>query len=134
MKLPREDGYVHTDDSYQPMSVREFLKQFKNKEWCDGTDYKGNWRYSKITKEKLFDPAENVNSFDDLVDRLYQKEKEYFKDRNNAVQTLKNLGMLQSPPADSAYNTIKYELWPRQIIQLYGKDYFDKNFNRLGQV
>ena len=134
VKLPREDGYVHTDDSYQPMSVREFLKQFKNKEWCDGIDYKGNWRYSKITKEKLFDPAENVNSFDDLVDRLYQKEKEYFKDRNDAVQTLKNLGMLQSPPADSAYNTIKYELWPRQIIQLYGKDYFDKNFNRLGQV
>ena len=82
----------------------------------------------------MFDPAENVNSFDDLVDRLYQKEKEYFKDRNDAVQTLKNLGMLQSPPADSAYNTIKYELWPRQIIQLYGKDYFDKNFNRLGQV
>jgi hypothetical protein len=35
------------------------------------------------------------------------------------------------------YNTsIEYItslFWPKQIIQLYGKEFFDKYFNRLGQ-
>jgi hypothetical protein len=36
------------------------------------------------------------------------------------------------------YNTstdyIRELFWPKQIIQLFGKDFFDKYFNRLGQV
>lgn len=131
VNLPGDNGYVHTSNAYRPMSVREFLKTFGNKEWID-YDYGRNRKY-KIKKTKLFDPAENVNSFDDLIDRLYSKENNYFKTREEAAQCLKDQGMLQSPPSDYAYDTIKYELWPRQIIQLYGKDYFDKNFNKLMQ-
>ena len=131
VNLPGDNGYVHTSNAYRPMSVREFLKTFGNKEWID-YDYGRNRKY-KIKKTRLFDPAENVNSFDDLIDRLYSKENNYFKTREEAAQCLKDQGMLQSPPSDYAYDTIKYELWPRQIIQLYGKDYFDKNFNKLKQ-
>jgi hypothetical protein len=131
VNLPGDNGYVHTSNAYRPMSVREFLKAFGNKEWTD-YDYGRNRKY-KIKKTRLFDPAENVSSFNDLIDRLYSKEKNYFKTREEAAQCLKDQGMLQSPPSDYAYDTIKYELWPRQIIQLYGKDYFNKNFNKLGQ-
>ena len=134
VNLKQEDGYVHSDKSYHPMTVKEFIKQFKDKEWHDGRDYRGNERYVKIRKEKLFSPAETVKSFDDLIDRLYQKNKKYYKDRNEAAKALQYSGMLQNPPADSAYNTIKRELWPKQIMQLYGKEYFQNNFDKLGQV
>lgn len=131
VNLPGDNGYVHTTNAYRPMSVKAFLKEFGNKEWVD-YDYGRNRKY-RIKKTRLFDPAENVRSFDDLIDGLYQKEKNYFKTRDEAAQCLKDQGMLQNPPTDYAFDTIKHELWPRQIIQLYGKEYFDKNFNRLGQ-
>lgn len=133
VKLPREDGYVHSDDNYQPMSVREFIKKFKDKEWCEGTDYKGNWKYSKIRKEKLFYPNEDVKSFDDVIDRIWENEKNYYNSREEVKQSLESFGMLQNPPSDNAYDLIKNELWPKQIIQLYGKEYFKNNFDRLGQ-
>ena len=89
VNLPGDNGYVHTSNAYRPMSVREFLKTFGNKEWID-YDYGRNRKY-KIKKTKLFDPAENVNSFDDLIDRLYSKENNYFKTREEAAQCLKDL-------------------------------------------
>ena len=133
IKLPHEDGYVHSSDSYQPMSVREFLKQFKDKQWQDGYDHKGKPRYSKIHKEKLFYPNEDVKSFNDIVDRIFATDRQYYKNKEEVEKMLNDWGMLQNPPSDNAYDIIKNELWPKQIIQLYGKDYFDKNFNRLEQ-
>lgn len=133
VKLPHEDRYVHSSDNYQPMSVREFIKKFKDKEWCEGTDYKGNWKYSKIRKEKLFYPNEDVKSFDDVIDRIWKNEKDYYNSREEVKQSLESFGMLQNPPSDNAYNIIKDQLWPKQIIQLYGRDYFNNHFNRLEQ-
>ena len=133
VKLPHEDGYVHSSDNYQPMSVREFLKRFKDKEWYEYRDFNGNERYSKIRKEKLFYPNEDVKSFDDVIDRVWKMEKQYYDNREDVKQNLEDWGMLQNPPSDNAYDIIKDQLWPKQIIQLYGQDYFNNHFNRLGQ-
>ena len=133
VKLPHEDGYVHSSDNYQPMSVREFLKKFKDKEWFEYRDFKGNERYSKIRKEKLFYPNEDVKSFDDVIDRVWKMEKQYYDNREDVKQNLEDWGMLQNPPSDNAYGIIKDQLWPKQIIQLYGQDYFNSHFNRLEQ-
>ena len=133
VKLPHEDGYVKSSDNYQPMSVREFLKKFKDKEWFEYRDFKGNERYSKIRKEKLFYPNEDVKSFDDVIDRVWKMEKQYYDNREDVKQNLEDWGMLQNPPSDNAYDIIKDQLWPKQIIQLYGKDYFNNHFNKLKQ-
>lgn len=133
VKLPQADGYTHSYDSYQPMSVKQFLRQFKDKEWQDGYDRNYNPQYRKIRKEKLFYPNEDVKSFDDVIDRIWQNEKQFYNSREEVEKMLNDWGMLQTPPSDNAYDIIKNELWPKQIIQLYGKDYFNNNFNRLGQ-
>jgi len=133
VKLPHDDGYVHSSDNYQPMSVREFLKKFKDKEWYEYRDFNGKERYSKIRKEKLFYPNEDVKSFDDVIDRVWKMEKQYYDNREDVKQNLEDWGMLQNPPSDNAYNIIKDQLWPKQIIQLYGQDYFNNHFNRLEQ-
>lgn len=136
VKLPHEDGYVYTTDSYQPMSLREFLKKFKDKEWQDGYDHKGQPFYTKIHNNKIFSPNDDVHSFDELIDKVWSNKQDrgYFKTRENVEKNLRDFGLLQTPPPDYAYDTIKHMLWPKQIIQLYGKEYFDKNFDRLGQV
>lgn len=133
VNLPREDGYVHTTDSYQPMSVRQFLKQFKDKEWQDGYDYKGQPIYTKIRKQKLFNPNDDVKSFDDLVDAVMNQDRNFFKSREQVIKNLNNIGLTDKEPSKWAIDSISHMLWPKQIIQLYGQDFFNKYFNRLGQ-
>jgi hypothetical protein len=60
-------------------------------------------------------------------------EKQYYDNREDVKQNLEDWGMLQNPPSDNAYDIIKDQLWPKQIIQLYGQGYFNNHFNRLGQ-
>lgn len=133
VNLPREDGYVHTTDSYQPMSVRQFLKQFKDKEWQDGYDYKGQPIYTKIRKQKLFNPNDDVKSFDDLVDAVMNQDRKFFKSREQVIKTLNDIGLTDKEPSKWAIDSISHMLWPKQIIQLYGQGFFNKYFNRLGQ-
>ena len=133
VNLPREDGYVHTTDSYQPMSVRQFLKQFKDKEWQDGYDYKGQPIYTKIIKQKLFNPNDDVKSFDDLVDAVMNQDRKFFKSREQVIKNLNDMGLTDKEPSKWAIDSISHMLWPKQIIQLYGQDFFNKYFNRLGQ-
>lgn len=135
VNMPEDDGYVKTTNAYVPMTVKEFLKKFSDREWQDGYDYKGQPVYYKIRKEKLFNPNEDVSGFNDLVDRVWanKKERKFYKSREQVEKNLKEAGLLQSPPSDFAFDYIKGILWPKQIIELYGKEWFDEHFNRLGQ-
>lgn len=134
VNLPGEDGYVKSTTSYIPMSKRDFLKKFGDKKWQDGYDYKGQPVYMSMKNHKLFKPNEDCKTFDDLVDRLYRQDRKFYKSREQIVKNLKDMGMLSKTPERYATDTISSVLWPKQIIQLYGKDYFEDNFDRLGQV
>ena len=135
VKLPGKEGYVRTSDNYQPMTPKQFLRKFGNKEWFY-TWKDGKEQFRKITKEKWFYPNEDCKSFDDLVQRVYDIEtaKGWPTDMEDLRQGLELMGMLQTPPSPSAYQDIKLFLWPKQIIQLYGREYFNDNFDRLGQL
>ena len=127
----QEDGYVHSNQSYQPMTVKEFIKKYGNKEWWVGNDNNYQPRYSKFRKEKLFNPNDDVNSFDDLIKASANERKD--KSIENAKKNLDFMGFFENPPSQYAIDCMKRLLYPKQIIQLYGKEFFDSHFNRLGQ-
>jgi hypothetical protein len=135
VKWPGEEGYVRTSDNYQPMTPKQFLRKFRDKEWFDGWKG-GKEQFRKITKEKWFYPNEDCKSFDDLIQRVYDVDTAngWQTDMEDLRQGLELMGMLQTPPSPNAYQDIKIFLWPKQIIQLYGREYFNDNFDRLGQL
>ncbi|MBP5456552.1 MAG: hypothetical protein J6Y37_08635 [Paludibacteraceae bacterium] len=124
VNLPNKDGYVSTIEKYVPMSRRDFVRRFQKRQ---------NAHDGRVKNEKVFAPAENVLSFDDLVKHVYTSNRSFFENEEDARQGLKSIGMLSNPPSDYARTMIRQMLWPKQIIQLYGKGYFDDEFNRLGQ-
>jgi len=134
VNLPTEKGYVDTTKPYQPLTRKQFIKQFANKQFQDGYDKNWQPKYKKIKRERLFLPNENVKDFNDLVDKIYQQDRKYYKSREEVEQNLKQAGLLQKTPTGLAQDYIKHHLWPKQIIQLYGKDYFQQHFDRLGQT
>ncbi len=129
---PTERGYANTMKSYQPVSVKEFLRMYRDKEWVMGNDSNYKPIYSKIRKEKLFNPNDNVETFDDLIN-AFAEHSSRKKSTERAKENLEFMGFFDNPPSNYAIDCMRRLLYPRQIIQLYGKDFFDKYFNRLGQ-
>ena len=116
-----KEGYVSTTNAYIPLTVKQFVKKY-GKQWED-----------KKNRDKVFLPNEDVRDFDDFADHVVKYMSDFFSTREEAKNGLKSTGLLSKEPPQNAISTLQNLLWPKQIIQLYGKDFFDKYFNPLGQ-
>jgi hypothetical protein len=118
--------------NYIPMSRKAFYKMVKNMEFYG--DYGSR---EKIRNQKLFYPTEDVISKENVAKKYYERFNRMHGDSlEDTVKWLDDVGFFDGEKL--LYNTstdyIRELFWPKQIIQLFGKDFFDKYFNRLGQV
>lgn len=123
------NGYVNTSKSYIPYTMRDFKKKFGNMKFFSYMDNKGNIVYSKKKTHKIFKPNENA-TFEELINRLCNNRGH---DRERVIKNLENCGMLSKEPYDYTITTIQNLLWPKQIKQLYGEQFFNDNFNTFEQ-
>ena len=129
VNLPQDNGYVNTSVSYIPMSRKNFVRKFRDMEFYENGYYN---KKSKIENRKLFYPNDNVKSIDDVIMRMCKKEGEEFE---TMKKNLHDFGFFDK---DRVLNmvgkeTLRDMFWPRQIKQIYGEDFFNNNFNWLGQ-
>lgn len=110
---------------YQRYTEKDFLKKYSN----GGSNRRG------FKKEKLFQPNESVKSWDEVINRIVKQDegKPWAMTREEVINSLKEFNVMDNPTSSFAIDYIKQIFWPRQIIQLYGRDFFNKYFNRLGQ-
>ena len=133
VKMPTTDNngdtYISSADNYVPMSRKKFYKMVKNMEF----NY-GYGKREKVRSEKLFNPNDDVVSKENVAKRYHNRFSS--GSLENTMNMLEHIGFF-----DDGENLLKFMsvdgimrlFWPKQIIQLYGKDFFDKYFNRLGQ-
>lgn len=129
VNMPKEDGYVSTLASYVPMSRKDFVRKFKDKEF----NVRGYYdKKSKVTSNKLFRPHEDVTSIDDVIRRFSEKEGMEF---DEAKKVMYELGMFDKDKVMRSFDAkwLSSLFYPRQIKQIYGDEFFDENFNFLGQ-
>ena len=121
---PKEDGtdYVNSSKSYIPLTVGKFIKKYGKHEFYIDGRY-GNEK-SKLQTNKLYKPNDNFNGWDDYIkrDKFLRRKPKY------AEQFMSDIERGSDYIKKSVANT----MFPKQIIQSFGKDYFDNNFNRLG--
>ena len=113
---------------YQRYTEKDFLRKYGN--------VKGIQKKSmRFKKEKLFQPNEGVKSWDEVINRIVKQDEgqPWAMSREEIIDTLREYHVMDNPTSDFALSYIKQIFWPRQIIQLYGKDFFNKYFNRLEQ-
>lgn len=121
----REDGkdYVSSDKTYVPLTVKEFVKKYKDHEFYVDGSYGNEKR--KLTTNKLYKPNEDFKGWQDFIKRdkwLSRKEKyaqEFLKDLKSGNDYIKQ--------------SVSDMMFPKQIIQAFGQEFFDTNYNRLGQ-
>lgn len=115
---------------YQRYTEKDFLRKY-------GGTRNGNdeirGRLSK--KEKIFKPNESVKSWDEVINRTVRQSEggPLALSRDEVISMFKYYHIIDNPTSDTALRYIKQTFWPKQIIQLYGKDFFNYNFNRLEQ-
>jgi len=117
-------GYVSTEKSYIPLTVREFLKRYRDKEFSVEGSY---GKKQRIQRNKYYLPNEDFKGFDDFFDRL-GKEHGWEFTKKEREDNLRNIMQY-----DHYKETVTNHMWPRQIIQAFGQDFFDEYFNRFGQ-
>lgn len=111
---------------------KRFLKKYNKAT----TVSKGDVQQKRLqrSQNKLFSPNDNVSSWNDVVNRIIERDKgtpwELSKDE---IINFFNEMEIMTKPSEFAIDYLKRNLWPKQIIQLYGRDFFNKYFNRLEQ-
>jgi hypothetical protein len=102
--------------TYQPYSVKDFIRIFikKNKE-------------IKPNKRKLYYANEDFIGWDDFFDRL-NADSNYKQSDEEKQQVLRDIEQ-----HDNFKLCVCDNMFPKQIIQAFGKEFFDEYFNRLGQ-
>ena len=118
--------------NYIPMSRKAFYKMVKNMEF-----YGDYGRREKIRNQKIFNPNDDVISKDNVAKKYWERfDRMHGDSLEDTKQWLEDNGFFDGEKL--LYNTsmdyIRAILWPKQIIQLYGMDFFKKYFDRLGQV
>ena len=120
------------EQQYQKYTEKDFLKKYNKAT----TVSKGDVRQKRLqrSQNKLFSPNDNVSSWNDVVNRIIERDKgtpwELSKDE---IINFFNEMEIMTKPSEFAIDYLKRNLWPKQIIQLYGRDFFNKYFNRLEQ-
>lgn len=111
------------ENQYVRYTEKDFLLKFKQKE------KKKIGRFANVGM-KAFRPNEDVNSFDDAIQKIAMHRN---IDVNKVLKNFKEHDVFDDPYRPWAVRFIQLTFWPKQIIQLFGRDYFNKNFNRLEQ-
>lgn len=120
------------EQQYQKYTEKDFLKKYNKAT----TVSKGDVQQKRLqrSQNKLFSPNDNVSSWNDVVNRIIERDKgtpwELSKDE---IINFFNEMEIMTKPSEFAIDYLKRNLWPKQIIQLYGRDFFNKYFNRLEQ-
>lgn len=141
--IKRYNGNSAYDKQYIPIKREQFLKEFGDEEFSvDG--YYG--KTEKITNgEKLFKPNEDFTSFEDMakrdgyrllntkygkgmLKRKYNGDvnkfyEDYIKENANSFKELINNGW---------YDELQFLLWPKQLIQLLGKEKYMEIYDKFG--
>lgn len=112
-----ETGHINTTKSYIPLTRAEFLKRYRNTEFAD--NYGRN--PAPLGKTKVYRPNEDFAGWDDFFDRIDVRQE----DRDELMNDIMRL--------DNYKEFVSHEMYPKQIVQAFGKEYFDKNYNRFGQ-
>lgn len=121
----REEGknYVSSDKTFVPLTVKEFVKKYKEHEFYVDGSYTNE--KSKLTTNKVYKPNEDFKGWEDFIER----DEFFSKNEKYAQEFLKDIKSGRKYMLDS----ITAMMFPKQIIQAFGQEFFDKNFNRLGQ-
>lgn len=113
-----ESGYILTTNSYIPLTRGEFLKRYRQTPF-----YKDQYAKTPkpLKKNRLYRPNEDFIGWDDFFNRLDVRQE----DRDELLNDIMRL--------DNYKEFVSREMFPKQIAQAFGQEYFDKNFNRFGQ-
>ena len=138
VNLPKkhDDGstYISSTENYVPMSRKKFYKLVKNMEfYVEGY----NNMYNKINNQKIFNPNDDVISKDNVAKKYWERfDRMHGDSLEDTKQWLEDCGFFDGETLLDKTSTdyIRAIFWPKQIIQLYGMDFFKKYFDRLGQV
>lgn len=109
------------EKQYKRYSEKDFLLKYRQK--------KENERRSKFDK-KPFLPNEDAKSWDNVFQKVADA---YGMTYEQVKKNYTEHGVIDNPSKPFALGIIKGTFYPKQIIQLYGKDFFNKHFNRLEQ-
>lgn len=116
-------GYVSSTNSYVPMSVRDFLKKYRNTEFQDSNNK------LKIQKNKYYLPNEDFRGFEDYFRRM--------NDDSNKKWRLSDKQIKDNIDYINQYDHYKLNvcqfMFPKQIIQAFGQEFFNQHFNRFDQ-
>lgn len=122
------------DYKWQKYSFSQFMKKFGNIEFYYDRDRQGNEIYKPLKRQKLYRPNEDFISLEDMMERemkmtvgkLYDKRKQngtLQKEIERYVQEFKE-NMLNDNEMMAYF--IKDYLYPKQAIQLLGKDRYNE--------
>lgn len=90
-------------------------------------------RLSKYSK-RLFNPNDNVSSYKDIIDRIINTYCDENISKEDLFSNMKDMGLVDNPPtSDTAIDFLRRNVCPKQIIQAYGREFFNQHFNRLEQ-
>lgn len=115
------------ENQYKRYNEKDFLRRY--------VSLLNNTGQNRLKKEKIFNPNDSVKSWDEVIGKLVKQDEgtPWAMSREEVINSLNEFHIMDNPTSDFAIRYIKQIFWPRQIIQLYGKDFFNKNFNRLEQ-
>lgn len=116
------------ENQYHRYTEKDFLRKY-------GASNTSDKKKLRFKKDKLFLPNENVKSWGEVINRIVKQDEgqPWAMTKEEVIDALKEYNVLDNPTSDFALNYIKQIFWPKQIIQLYGRDFFNQNFNRLEQ-
>ena len=108
---------------YVRYTEKDFLLKFKQKE------KEKTGRFANVGM-KAFRPNEDVKSFEDAIQKIAMHRN---VDVDKVLKNFKEHDVFDNPYSPWAVRFLQVTFWPKQIIQLFGKDFFNKNFNQLEQ-
>lgn len=117
------ERYVNSSRTYVPLTVKEFVKRYRNHEFYIDGSY-GNDK-SKLYSRKKYKPNEDFKGWEDFVSR----DKYLSRHEKYARQFIKDI----EAGSDYYKQSVADQMYPKQIMQAFGKDFFENNFNRFGQ-
>lgn len=125
----KDNGY-----KWQKYNLSQFLKTFGGAVFYDGRDYKGNETYKPIKRQKLYMSNEDFTTLEDMMERemkmtgskLYNKRKNEGTLEQEIQRYMKNFKENIENNDEMMYYFIKERLFPKQAIQLLGKDRYNK--------
>lgn len=137
--MKRKDYYwVEANKEYIPMKRSEFLKEYGNQEfYINGT----NNEYKKIKNTKLYLPNEDYDGIEGFAKRMEDKwaegnkyiEKEKREGKYDYEARIKDKAeRIEDFLKWNDYDCLKDFLWPKQLIQLLGKEKYEEVFDRFG--